>query len=75
MVEERTVFSRYARVKGQTETLYLQSCPCALHEGIWGSGHVAVFILNLRTRWKGVISFTPKLLYVCLCREPLIPRE
>jgi hypothetical protein len=29
------------------------------HEDIWGSGGIAPHILNLRTRWKLVVSFKP----------------
>jgi hypothetical protein len=29
----------------------------------WGSGGIAPCILDLRTRWKWVVSFTPQLLY------------
>jgi hypothetical protein len=29
----------------------------------WGSGHIALCILDLGTRWRWVVSFTPQLLY------------
>jgi hypothetical protein len=39
------------------------SCPCACHKGIWGSGGVALLILNLHRSWRCVISFMLQLLY------------
>jgi hypothetical protein len=33
------------------------------HGDVWGSGGIAARILNLCTRWRRVISFTPLLLY------------
>jgi hypothetical protein len=36
------------------------------HEGVLGSGGIAPFILGLGTRWRWVVSFTPR-------KEPLIP--
>jgi hypothetical protein len=29
----------------------------------WGSGHIAPYIFDLDTRWRWVVSFTPRLLY------------
>jgi hypothetical protein len=34
------------------------------HEDIMGSGDVAPRILDLGTRWRGVVSFTPRPLYL-----------
>jgi len=34
-----------------------------LCEGVWGNGGVASCILNLDTRWRWMVSFTPWLLY------------
>ena len=39
------------------------SCPCAGHEGVWGSGNISPVTLNFRTRWTWVAAFTPRLLY------------
>jgi hypothetical protein len=33
------------------------------HEDVWGNGIVALRILNLGTKWRWVISFTPRPLY------------
>jgi len=33
------------------------------HEGILGSGGIAPLILDLGTRWRWVVSFTPRPLY------------
>ena len=36
------------------------SFPYANREGVWGSGNVTPPILNLGTRWKSVVTFTPR---------------
>jgi len=41
---------------------YVKGCPCACHEGIWGSGGRAVLI-NLNTRWRRVFDFMPYPIY------------
>jgi hypothetical protein len=33
------------------------------HEGVWGSGGISPTILDLGTRWRWVVSFTPRPLY------------
>jgi hypothetical protein len=35
-------------------------CPCARHEGKFGSGSVTPLILNVRTRWRWLVRFTPR---------------
>jgi len=40
-----------------------QSCSCACHGGLWGSGCTVPLILNLGTRWEWVVSFTTWPLY------------
>jgi hypothetical protein len=45
-----------------------QSCPCALTEHYvmkvyWGNGCIAPRILDLGTRWRWMVSFTPRPLY------------
>jgi hypothetical protein len=47
---------------------YLLLFPCALTkhhtmQTYWGSGCIAPRILDLRTTWKRVVSFTPRQLY------------
>jgi hypothetical protein len=39
----------------------LNWAPC--YENVWGSGGIAPHILNHGTRWRWVVSFTPRLLY------------
>jgi hypothetical protein len=39
-------------------------CPCAVHEGVWGSLYIAPPFLNPGAIWKRAVSFTPRpLLY------------
>jgi len=38
----------------------LNEAPC--REDVWGSRGIAPRILNLSTRWRRVVSFTPRLL-------------
>jgi hypothetical protein len=40
----------------------------------WGSGGIAPFILDLGTRWRSVISFTPRPLY-SQGKNPLYPLD
>ena len=48
MVEEQTVLYRYARVKGQTETLYLQSKAVPVHS-MKASGEVDIWLHSFLT--------------------------
>ena len=41
----------YMQIKGRY--------PCALHAGIWRSGGILSLILNVITRWRWVINFSP----------------
>jgi hypothetical protein len=38
--------------------LFLNWTPC--HEGVLGSGGIALYILDLSTRWRWVVGFTPR---------------
>jgi len=44
------------------------------HVEVWGSGAVAARIHNLGTRWRGVVSFTPRKLYYAW-RSPWYPLD
>jgi hypothetical protein len=37
---------------------------CSHSESVWGNGDIAALILNLGTRWRWVISFPARLLYM-----------
>jgi len=55
------------------------SCPCAVtgHHAMkayWGNGGKFSRILDLSTRWRWVVSFTPRPLY-SPGKEPLVPIE
>jgi hypothetical protein len=39
-------------------------CPCASHQCIRGCEVTATIIVNLSTRWRRVVSFTPRPLYL-----------
>jgi hypothetical protein len=45
---------------------------CARYEGLWESGDIAPWILNLGSRWRGVISFMSRPL-LTLAKEHLAP--
>jgi len=34
------------------------------HKNVWGSGGIAQFVLNLGIRWRYMVSFTPRSLYL-----------
>jgi hypothetical protein len=38
-------------------------CPCGYHEVVWWSGGIQPLILNLETRWRYGVSFTPRPFY------------
>jgi hypothetical protein len=41
----------------------LPLCLRPRHENLWGSGRIASHVLNFNTRWRWVISFTPRPFY------------
>jgi hypothetical protein len=42
------------------------------HEDVWESGGIALPFLDLGTRWRRVVSFTPQLLYPGKCHGKTI---
>jgi hypothetical protein len=72
------VIEVWGSVSGVAEDSSLLGCYCVVgvhnsrctskqregHEGVWGSGRIAPRVLNLGTRCRWVVSFTPQPLYL-----------
>jgi hypothetical protein len=62
------VFMVWCLVEHRNTVKSRSSCACTLTEhctmkAYWGSGCIAPRILNLDSRWRRVVSFTPRTLY------------
>ena len=59
----KEIFSQAQFVIHRCTLIWWESWPCPYNKGMWGSKHMAPLILNLGTRWRQVINFTPQPLY------------
>jgi hypothetical protein len=53
----------YSYVKGKVNLSLCLTNSALRHEGVWGSGYIDPYFLDLGTSWRWVVSFTPRPLY------------